>query len=58
MQPDLVDGRLDRGELRQDLLAVGAFLEHPLHAAQLTLRAAQAYHELVGAGCRRRHGRP
>ena len=46
MKAHLVHGRLDGRELGQHLLAVGALLEHPLDAAELTLRAAQAHHEL------------
>ena len=48
MKSDLVDRRLDGRELGEHLLAVGALLQHPLHAAQLALGAPEAHHELVG----------
>src|SRR6476619_5001594 len=40
-EPGPVDGLADRGELGDDLLAVPALLDHPEHAADLALGAAQ-----------------
>jgi hypothetical protein len=43
MQPNLVEGSLDGGELREDLPAVGVLLEHALDAAQLTLGTPETH---------------
>src|SRR3954447_14009103 len=57
---DLVERRLDGGDLSEDVDAVAVLVDHPLHAADLALDAAQALEELVlGRGvapCGRRLG--
>src|SRR3954452_23422033 len=44
---DLVERRLDGGDLGQDVDAVAVVLDHPLHAAHLPLDAPQALEQLV-----------
>src|SRR5215207_3867719 len=46
-QRDLVECRLDRRDLSQDVDAIAVVLDHPLDAAHLALDAAQALEELV-----------
>ena len=58
VQPHLVDGRLDGGELGEDLGALRVLLQHSLDAAPRVSCAAQAQDELFAGrrGRGRRHG--
>ena len=50
-----VDGGVDGGGLRQDIVAVGIFFKHPLDAANLSFDSAQTVRQLLslilGTGC-------
>ncbi len=49
-KPHLIDGGFHRGQLGQDLTALGVFLQHALNTTQLTLGSAQPLNELLTCG--------